>query len=334
MFSQKKRRLKNLKQHCLLIAGFLCFSILPVTVQAAGYEPVSVNVIPKQLAPGVWVVQGLPGVASSANQGFNSNAGFVVTDDGVVVFDSLGTPSLGAELIQQIKKITNAPIKRLIISHYHSDHFYGAQAFQDAGVPITAQEWVVSHYLKSNAPVLRLAERRNSLFPWVNEGSRITPPDHTFQSEEIFVLGELTFRVFHTGPAHTPEDSMMIVEQAGVLFAGDLVFSGRLPWVGDADSRAWLSALEKIQDFKPRYLVPGHGTPSANAAKDIALTREYLSYLRKAMGQAVEELLEFDEAYDQTDWSRFAGLPTFKQANRTNAYNTFLLMQRESLGGK
>ena len=263
----------------------------------------------------------MAGIASAANEGFNSNAGFVVTDDGIVVFDALGSPSLGHEFLAQIAKTSRQPVRRLIISHYHSDHFYGAQPFAEQNIPITAHRYVVDHYLKSDAPVARLAERRQSLFPWVNESSRITPPTRVIDHEETFRLGGLTFRVFHTGPAHTPEDIMMLVEETGVLFAGDLLFAGRLPWIGDANTKAWLAALDRLLQFKPRVIIPGHGSASTNASADLTLTRKYLKFLRDAMGAAVDDLLEFDEAYAETDWSEFENEATFKLANRTNAYN-------------
>ena len=78
----------------------------------------------------------------------------------------------------------------------------------------------------------------------------------------------------------------------------------------------------------------GHGPASSDAAADIALTRDYLRYLRQQMGEAVEDFAAFDEAYAKTDWSRFSMLPAFEAANRRNAYNTFLLMERESLAGE
>jgi len=78
-------------------------------------------------------------------------------------------------------------------------------------------------------------------------------------------------------------------------------------------------------------MVTGHGQVSRAPVKDLALTRDYLVYLRENMGRAVEELTPFDEAYAKTDWSRFAKLPAFDAANRVNAYGTYLLMEREML---
>jgi hypothetical protein len=62
------------------------------------------------------------------------------------------------------------------------------------------------------------------------------------------------------------------------------------------------------------------------------MTRDYLRFLREQMGHAVQEMQTFDEAYARTDWSRFSGQPAFDAANRRNAYNTYLLLERESLG--
>ncbi len=65
---------------------------------------------------------------------------------------------------------------------------------------------------------------------------------------------------------------------------------------------------------------------------DLALTRDYLTFLRAEMGRAVADFVPFEDAYKRTDWSRYASLPAFEAANRVNAYGTYLLMERESLG--
>lgn len=305
----------------------------PPAAEADAPAPVTVDLHPQQLTEHVWWVEGQQGQVSMENEGFNSNAGFVITDDGVVVFDTLGTPALGAALLAEIRKITDQPVRRVVISHYHSDHFYGVQAFKDAGAQVWAQA-LVCDYVASDAPAARLAERRQSLAPWVTASARIVPPDRYVDGDTQFRMGKLTFRLYHAGPAHSPEDLMMLVQEEGVLFAGDLIFAGRIPFVGTADSRSWLAALDKLAAFKPRFVVTGHGPVSTDAQADIKLTRDYLLYLRQEMGKAVDDFVSFDEAYGRTDWSRFSSLPAFDEANRRNAYNTFLLMERESLEGR
>ena len=104
-----------------------------------------------------------------------------------------------------------------------------------------------------------------------------------------------------------------------------------MPFVGEADSKQWLVALESLRSLKPRVLVPGHGLVSRDPAADLKLTRDYLGYLRETMGQAVADFASFDEAYAKADWRAYRNLPAFEAANRANAYNTYLLMERESL---
>jgi glyoxylase-like metal-dependent hydrolase (beta-lactamase superfamily II) len=131
--------------------------------------------------------------------------------------------------------------------------------------------------------------------------------------------------------AHSDEDLMLFVDGERVLMAGDLYFSGRLPFVGNADGKAWLAALDRIVPLAPRMVIPGHGAASGDPAPDIALTRDYLLFLREQMGRAVRELTPFDEAYAQTDWSRWRALPAFDAANRINAYGTYLRIEQELL---
>lgn len=304
--------------------------LLSLTAAAANDNAASAKVKPVKVGAHAYYVEGLPGAASAANQGYMSNAGFVITPAGVVVFDSLGTPPLAEALIAQIRKLTPLPIKRVIVSHYHADHVYGLQAFKALGAEIWAHE-SGKEYFASDELERRLAQRRDELFPWVDETTKVLPPDRWLSSDEDFELGGVQFAVRFVGPAHSPEDLALFVQPDNVLYAGDLVFKGRVPFVGAADSKSWLASLDKLLAFKAKVMVPGHGGVSHNAKKDLSLTRDYLLYLRKTMGQAVAELTPFDEAYAKTSWKQFEKLPAFKEANRANAYNTYILMEKESL---
>ncbi len=307
----------------------LCLAA-PLALLAATDTRVSVKVIPVKVGKHSYYIQGLPGAASSANEGFMSNAGFVVTGEGVVVFDALGTPPLAREMLRQIRKITPAPIKRVIVSHYHADHVYGLQVFKEAGAEIWAHE-LGKEYFASDEMERRLAQRREELFPFVDEHTRVLQPDRWLTGDEDFRLGGVDFAVRYVGPAHAPEDLALYVKQDGVLYAGDLVFKGRVPFVGDADSKAWLAALDRLLAFNPKILVPGHGEVSRKPRADMMLTRDYLRYLRETMGAAVANFVPFDEAYAKTDWRRFEKLPAFSEANRLNAYNTYILLEKEAL---
>ncbi len=300
----------------------------------AGAVPVrageDIVLTPTRVSEHVWFFEGESGAASTANKGFMSNAGFVVTSDGVVAFDALGTPALGRAMIAAIGRVTKAPIRRVIVSHYHADHIYGLQEFGGIGAKIWAHR-NAEIYLSSEIAVSRLAQRRAELSPWIDETTRVVPPDFWLDGDTDFRLGGLTFRIIYSGGAHSPEDILMYVVEDRVLFAGDLIFAGRVPFVGTTDSRGWLKAMAKMIAVKPAIVIPGHGPASTNVERDLVMTRDYLVYLRETMGRAAREFLPFEDAYAQTDWSRFAGLPAFAAANRINAYGTYLRMEQEEL---
>jgi glyoxylase-like metal-dependent hydrolase (beta-lactamase superfamily II) len=288
------------------------------------------EVQPIQVTPHVYYVQGRPGVASAENEGFNSNAGFVVTDEGVVVIDALGTPPLGRALVRAIRSVTPKPIKRVIVTHYHADHFYGLQALKDAGADVWAHRAALE-YFDSGEAQRRLEQRSRDLFPWVDDKTVLVRADRWLDEDTAFELGGVRFEVSHMGPAHSPEDVIIVVPSEGVIFSGDILFVGRIPFVGEADSKRWLEKIDKLLALKPRLMITGHGQVSRDPVKDLALTRDYLIYLRQVMGKAVEEMTSFDEAYGKVDWSRFSKLPAFEAANRINAYGTYLLMEKELL---
>ena len=289
-----------------------------------------VEITAQQVSPRAWFFQGAAGMATAANRGYTSNAGFVVTDDGVVVIDALGTPPLGAAMVREIRRITPKPIRRVIVTHYHADHVYGLQPLKQAGAEIWAHR-KGEEYFTSGLADERLQQRRRDLFDWVDESTRVLKPDVWIEGDTDFRMGGLTFRIVYADGAHSPEDVMVYVVEERLLFAGDLLFAGRVPFVGNADSKGWLKAMDKMIAARPVVVVPGHGSASTDVARDLALTRDYLLYLREAMGRAVKDLEPFDEAYAKTDWSRFRSLPAFDAANRTNAYGTYLLLEQEEL---
>lgn len=318
-----------------LASAWKCSSLLVLwTLAQFAYAQDKITLKPIQVSPHVYYFQGEAGVASAANKGFMSNAGFVVTSEGIVVYDALATPVLGEAMIAAIRKISQKPIKRVIVGHYHADHIYGLQAFKAIGAEIWGHE-NGRLYLASDAAKERLVQRRAELSPWVNDKTKVPVADRWLsfknQTTQSFSLGGINFKVIDASGAHSAEDLLLYVENEGVLFAGDLFFSGRIPFVGNADSAAWLVALERMLAIQPKVAIPGHGTASNDTLTDIALTRNYLLHLRTNMGAAVEDLLSFEEAYQKTDWSALEKYPAFQQANRLNAYGTFLLMEKESL---
>ncbi|MBP6338356.1 MAG: MBL fold metallo-hydrolase [Vitreoscilla sp.] len=285
------------------------------------------------MAKGAYYVQGLSELGSGANQNFISNAGFVITDAGVVVIDALGSPALAQQLLAEIRKLTTQPVKYVIVTHYHADHIYGLQVFKAAGATVVGHA-LAGEYLASDAAQQRLQISRHDIAPWVDEHTRLVAPDLWVGqpdplADTTLQVGNTEFVLHSVGPSHTPEDLVVHVPALGVLFAGDLLFRGRLPFVGQADSGGWIRALNRLLALQAKVVVPGHGAASTEPQIDMTLTRDYLQYLRERMGEGARNMDPFDEVYQRTDWSRYSAMPLFEAANRMNAYNTYLLMERE-----
>jgi glyoxylase-like metal-dependent hydrolase (beta-lactamase superfamily II) len=276
-----------------------------------------------------WYVKGKAGAATE-NEGFVSNAGFIITGDGIVVFDALGTPALAKMLLQEIRKISQEPIRRVYVSHFHADHVYGLQVFKQQGAEIIAAPGALD-YLNSEGANTRLEERRKSLAPWVNEDTHLVWPDRYLNQEEKFTLGGVEFTATPLGSAHSEGDLTLFVDTDRVLYSGDVIFDGRVPWLGDADTVNWLATLRKISESKPAAIVPGHGGLSDDPVKLIELTLNYLEFVRAKMKEAVENWVPFDTAYDEVDWGDYEFLPAFFEANRRNAYQVYLSVEQESL---
>lgn len=292
------------------------------------YEPTDVEMHLIQVSPHAYYVQGVAGEAAE-NQGFMSNAGVVITEQGVVVIDVLGTPSLAYLLLTKIREVTDKPIVKVVATHYHADHIYGLQVFKDLGAEIIAPLGA-KDYLSSPAAEGRLSQRRESLFPWVDAHTRLVVPDVYVSGDTQFRLGGLDFKITLLGSTHSQGDLILNVVQDNVTFAGDLIFEGRIPFVAGAKPQHWIDTLAAMDTTKLKVIVPGHGAASTNPTTAVNFTLGYLRYLQKHMREAVDNLMPFDEAYTSMDWSRYEKMPAAK-VNRMNAYYMYLELEAASV---
>lgn len=304
----------------------LLVSLLPLFSQAADYEKVSVEVVAENLNGSAYYIPGLSGAATEY-EGFISNAGFVITSEGVVVFDGLGTPSLADAMLNEIRKLTDKPIKLVIVSHYHADHIYGLQVFKEQGAQIWAPKGTWD-YLDSETATSLLDSRRTALYPWVNDETYLVDPDRIIDKDTNFSLGENQFLLTYFGKVHSEGDMSLLSINDQTLYSGDLIFEGRIPFVGDADIIKWSKTLDRVRNIEMEYFVPGHGMASDQPQETMDLTYRYLNFLIKQLTLAVDEMTPFDEAYNAIDWSEFEDEPAFEAANRKNAYAVYLYLER------
>ncbi len=279
----------------------------------------------KRVSEHVYYVQGAAGIATD-NEGFISNAAAVITDQGWVIVDALGSPSLAEQFLGLLRGVSDKPVLKLILTHYHADHIYGIQVFKDLGAEVIAPAGFEA-YLDSPLARERLEERRFSLSPWVNEETRLVGPDRIVAADESLRVGGVDFSITFLGSAHSDGDLAVLVKDDRVLISGDIIFEGRVPFTGNANTAQWLKVLQNLNTLNLTALIPGHGAAADDPNGAIALTLRYLSYVREVMGQAVEEMTPFAEAFDSADWSEFEQLPAYEAAHRRNAYGVYLSLE-------
>jgi glyoxylase-like metal-dependent hydrolase (beta-lactamase superfamily II) len=272
-----------------------------------------------QVADGVYAAIAKSGGLASGN------AGFVIGDDGVVIFDTFFTPAAIEELIGEIQKLTNKPIKYAVNSHYHLDHTGGNQVLAARGIPIIAHDNVMQWQTTKNKRFLpapeelqkrkadaekqlsdtpaEQADRRAQLERQIRRldammAIKLTNPTKTFSSGTMELkLGKRKV-ILATLPGHTGGDVFAFVPDANVVFMGDLGWSRTLPNLVDATVNDWIPTLDKIlKDHPAAKYIPGHGNVATGA--EMRDFRDYLEDLRARVKRGIADGLTVDQAKQQ-----------------------------------
>jgi glyoxylase-like metal-dependent hydrolase (beta-lactamase superfamily II) len=213
------------------------------------------------------------------------------------------------------------------MSHYHADHIYGLQVFKDEGAQVWAPKGTWD-YLDSETAETLLESRRTALFPWVTDDTYLVKPDRIIDQDTKFNLGNHEFVINYFGKVHSDGDMSLLSVTDQTLYSGDIIFEGRLPFVGDANIIDWVKTLERMQHTQVDYFVPGHGSASNQPQQTMDLTYRYLKFLLDKLSKAVEDMEQFEETYEAIDWSEFENETAFDIANRKNAYAVYLFLER------
>lgn len=236
-----------------------------------------------EVASGVFVLPGLDEEASAENLDALANTGFVVGRDAVALIDPGGSLAHGRLLRQAVEAATPLPIRHIILTHVHPDHVMGAAAFADCGAE------VIGHARLSAALAQRGDFYRRMLDREMGEaaaGSAALVPTRLVQDRLDLDLGGRVLALRAHPPAHTDHDLSLLDNATGTLWAGDLLFLGRIPAL-DGSLAGWLRELEALRAVQALRAVPGHGpvsVPWPAGADD--LTR-YLLALRDGTRAAI-----------------------------------------------
>ncbi len=240
-----------------------------------------------------------PGLYAYTAEG-DPNSGVIVGDDGVMVIDAQATPAMADELIARVAKVTDKPIKYVLLTHYHAVRVLGASAFKGAEI------------LASDDTRKLIAERGQQdmdseigrfprLFRAVESIPGLTWPHLTFPDEISVWLGKREVRIMHIGRGHTAGDVIAVVPDSNVVFSGDLVEYHSACYCGDAHFTDWPTTLDNLAQINASAIVPGRGaalkTPEM-VKEGIALTSDFLSTLYGSAQDSVAKGRSLKEAFD------------------------------------
>ncbi len=224
---------------------------------------------------------------SYGDVGLDGNAVAIVTRDGVVVFDSNGTPAAADAVLREIRTLTPQPVRVLVNSHWHWDHWYGSEVYAAAfpGLTIVAhektREMMIGPALAFNQPgidrdlpayvasVEQRAEKQPELktlaeddrfFYEQKKAVRHTFPNTTYASRLALHIGGREIQVRHDERAVTPGDSYLYLPKERVLITGDLLVNP-ISFALSCYPTGWLRTLEQIDALDADVIVPGHGEP-------------------------------------------------------------------------
>jgi quinoprotein relay system zinc metallohydrolase 1 len=263
-----------------------CAALLLVAGAVRGAD-LDYRLAPRELAPGVWVIEGAVEDFSPKNGCNIINTGFVVTDGGVVVINTGPSFAYGRQQRAAIAKVTRQPVVRVVNLNLHPDYFFGNQAYAD--VPVAALPGSVEGMRREGAAYADNLYRLCG--DWL-KGSQPTPARETLH-EGVLRVGSRALELRRYS-GHTDDDLVVIDRASGVVFAGGLVFHRRVPTTPHARIPEWLAALDALERLKFRVLVPSHG-PVAADGRGIAETRAYLRWLDKSFDEAAKRGLDMTE---------------------------------------
>ena len=231
------------------------------------------------------------------------NSGVVVGDDCCMVIDARATPVMAKELMRHVRKVTDKPVRYVVLTHYHAVRVLGASGYG-------------AEHVIASRPTFEMIKERGKQ-DWKSEVGRfprlfraaetvpgLTWPTIVFDKSMTLFLGKKEVRILQPGGGgHTRGDSVVWLPKEKVLFSGDLVEEGATPYCGDAQLAEWPATLDALLALKPQKLVPGRGEAMLTAAasrRAIEGTRAFVKELLAHAKKGVKAKKDLKTVYVET----------------------------------
>jgi quinoprotein relay system zinc metallohydrolase 2 len=289
---------------------------LPGALAGPLHDPLPVE----EIAPGVFVFDGVHETFSPRNSGLIANMSFVIGTDAVAVIDTGGSLAAGGRLLASIRARTSLPVRFVVNTHMHPDHVFGNAAFAEPGVTFVGHVDLPRalaargmHYLTTSARLLG----RSGI-----EGVEIIAPSLTIAANGSIDLGGRRLELTAHATGHTDNDLTVYDPATATLWTGDLLFVGHVPAL-DGSITGWLSVMEALKEIPAKRAVPGHGPASVPWPQGLADQERYLRRIADGVRAAIaagRPLAETAETVGREERGRWQLFDEFNARNVSSAY--------------
>ncbi|MEC7771519.1 MAG: MBL fold metallo-hydrolase [Bacteroidota bacterium] len=249
-------------------------SIFPLIIQNSMARDIQSGFVVTAIAKNVYsIVSPSIGLPTPDNKGWNSNVHFVVTQTGVLLFDTGSSEKIGNNIKKAIKTVTDLPVRWVVNSHSHADHWLGNAAFADTVVEIIASEQAV-------ATMRKYGQEDVEFYAKVTNGTigttQLKYPHLLLNQGQKRNFGGVDVEFIFSNGAHSPGDILIWLPEQKIIFGGDVVSSDWMPMITDhGNVPNLIDTLHKIANLSPSIVLAGHG--KATTVKAIIRDAELLS---------------------------------------------------------
>jgi len=277
-----------------------------------------------EVAPGLFMRRGLDEDLSARNENAIANIGFVVGRSGVAVFDPGGSRADGERLRAAVVARTRLPIRYVILSHVHPDHFFGASAFE------RDRPQFVGHARLPRALAQRAEYYRKRLVAVLGEErtGTVVMPTQLVQGTQEIDLGGRVLQVTAHELGHSDSDLTVLDRDARTLLASDLLFVRRVPSL-DGSLRGWIEQLDGLKRLPARRAVPGHGPTGVEWPQGAADLERYLGTLLRETREAIGKGISIEDAVNVVGQSERAHWALFDEYHGGNVTQAFKELEWE-----
>ncbi len=280
---------------------------------------------PIEVIPGVWSAIGATAPGTYTNSGHNNNLSFIITDDGVIVFNAGDSYLLAKALHDEIKLLTDQPVKYVILENAQGHATHGTGYWQAQGASVIIHKDAQQIIDKTGHESL---DRMRSRLRDKAYRTELPKPDKIFDNSYSLQMGSWKIEVLYLGPAHSPGNVLLWLPEKKLVIAGDMAFHERLlPVFELTDTAGWIETWKKFEALGATHVIPGHGGPTDMKTVQ-KWTIDYIKHIRNKVQEVIDDDGDLKQAYG-IDQSDFSHLDTFDELAKTNAGTVFRAMEFE-----